>query len=253
MAAPSISEGILRRRLIGTLAALGLALAAGCLADLVVAHATEGRIRDRLPCAARVDITGFPVAPQVLQGTLRRVEVAVDGLVVRDRVLDVEASLRGVPTGGDQHVEHVTLEGTLPWSQAGDLLGGALDGASDTQLGAADGMLAADLTVSTALGEVPATVLSRIEVDGDRVVVSPAFVQLGGRRISVDLLADRGRMGELVAPREFTPALPAGLELTGASAGSTGLVLTAEGSGVDLDALRGDGGGTPACTEGGAR
>lgn len=243
----------MHRRLIGTLVALGLTVAAGCVADLVVAQAAEGRIRDRLPCAARVDIAGFPVTPQVLDGTLGRVELAIDGLYLRDRVVDVEASLRGVRTGGDERVEHVALEGTLPWSEAGDLVGGNLDGTSGAQVGAVDGMLAVDLTVPTALGDVPATVLARIDVDGDRVVVSPAFVQLGGRRISVDLLAERGRMGELLAPREFTAALPAGLELTGATATSAGLVITAEGSGVDLDALRQDDGGTPTCAEDAAR
>jgi hypothetical protein len=247
MGSSPTKEFTVRHPIVVTLGAVGaLGLVVG--ADLVVSQVAERNMSARLPCGAAVDIVGFPVTPQIVNGTLGHLSLSADQVLVRDRSVSVDASLTGVRTRDDLKAEHASIDVTVPWGETEGLVQGTA-GASITGMRAVDDLLALDFTMTTALGDVSATLLASARVESGALVVSPEFVQLGPQQISVERLADNDRLREIVAPRTIAPSLPATLALTEAKVAAEGLVVTAEASEVTLDEMRPTNGGSSRCEQ----
>ncbi|MBJ7355922.1 DUF2993 domain-containing protein [Nocardioides sp.] len=233
-----------RRGLIASIS-VAVILVAGLTADLLAENRAESRIEDRLACLdADYDIEGFPVLLQLARGTVGRLRVDVPELTVRDREVSAEVTLRDIPVDAPKTAGAMEVEATLDWDQVQDVVRAKLpERFASATVTENDGLIAIDTGVSTLLGEVPATLLAEVAVEDEQVLVRPAFVELGGRRISTDLLGRRQRFAQLLEPRSFTPRVPDGLSLTAAGVARDGLTATVSGTDVDLDALR-DGAGT---------
>ncbi|WBB76194.1 DUF2993 domain-containing protein [Micromonospora sp. WMMD1128] len=223
-----------RRRLLAGTAVLFLVVAA-VVADRVAARLVAGRLADRLACAAgvprpSVELSGFPVLPQVLGGRLDRLRVGVtDARAGGLRVARADADLRNVRSGdgpariGAAAVEVLVGYAALPTEAAGRTL----------RYRYADGLLGVETQMST----VPVTLLVRPTLTGGRLTFTPSEVEVFGIRRPAGKLLDRLGGGPDLG-RDL-PALPTGLSYRSVTATADGLLVRVDGHDLTLPAAGG--------------
>ncbi|MER5872865.1 LmeA family phospholipid-binding protein [Streptomyces sp. NPDC002044] len=245
-----------RKTLVITAACLAAAVVAATATDLVV----RGRVEERVVSAAscRLGATG-PVTAELdssfaglraLTGSVGTVRVKAEGVRRQGTEMAVEAVLEDVTRDGAG--AGGTAEATVPYSGLQDRLGG--DGAGS---GGGDGDAAAGMTVGSdgknlvlsgsagGLG-LPVTVKTTLSTTADSLTVTPATIGVFGRDIPVDRVSSlpgASAFTDRLAPRTVRlDDLPAGVELTGAHAGGSGLVLSFSLTGETLGRSGGSGG-----------
>lgn len=228
------------------LVAAALSVVSFFVVDAVATRAMEARIQDRIACAdARVDVTSWPALLGALRGQLGEVEIDIPDLEVGQRTVDAAVTLHGVSQGGGGRADRVEIAATVDWEQVGEALQAKLpDTMSEASVGASDEFMAITTELSTLLGTFAATVLTTVSTDGDELVVTPEFVDLGGQLLGVDVLAGRERFQDLLASRTYPLKLPAGLSLASARVDEDGLTVVASGTDLGVEELKGAGGGS---------
>ncbi|MCZ7437086.1 DUF2993 domain-containing protein [Micromonospora sp. WMMC241] len=224
----------IRRRLLAGTAVLFLVVAA-VVADRVTAWLVAGRLADRVACATgvsrpSVELSGFPVLPQVVGGRLDRIRVGVVGARAGGLHVDrVDAELRDVRTGdgpariGDAAVAVLVGYEALPAEAAGRAL----------RYRYAGGLLGID----TQMAAVPVTLLVRPTLDGGRLNLTPIEVEVFGVRRPAGKLLDRLGGGPDLG--RALPALPADLSYRSVAATADGLLVRVEGHDLTLPAAGG--------------
>ncbi|MFD3326928.1 LmeA family phospholipid-binding protein [Streptomyces sp. NPDC058701] len=251
-----------------------LAITAACLAaTAVAATATDLVVRDRVEervvsaASCRLHATGAVTAEldstfaglRALAGSVGTVRVKAEGVRRQGTDVNVEAVLKDVTRDGAG--AGGTAEATVPYSALRERLGGEAGGAAAGMTVGSDGR---NLVLSGSAGDLglPVTVKTTLSTTPDTLTVTPASIGVFGRDIPVDRVSSlpgASAFADRLAPRTVRlDDLPAGVALTGARAGGSGLVLsfalTGEALGrsgaTDGSGAGGGGAAGAACTTG---
>lgn len=220
----------MRRLLVAVLAVLVVLLAV----DRVSVFVAEGVIADRaqteggLPREPQVDITGFPFLTQLLAGRYDQVRLSADGSVAGElglERLDVRASGVQLPLsqllGGNVArlpVDGLTADVVVRYDELARRSG------RDLVLSAAGDQVRVSGTVKALGATVDAAAVSKVRLDGNRIVLRAQSFELGDGSADAALdvlLGDRFDFSVRVG------ALPYGLELTGLDVQRDGIHLAA--------------------------
>lgn len=223
---------------LGTVLILVLVLAAGYAADRWTAHRTEQAITDELIEAAggegvHTDIAGPLFLPQVVGGTLDRVEVRADQVQLQDlAIAEVTGTAHGVSVDQPRTAEELTVTGTLPVETLRALLDQSDQVPENLELDVADGRLVAELQVLGATLQATADPVVR---DGS-IYLEPRELTLGG--IQLDLAHLPGAVDEVIGSLAVpTGALPAGIAPAAIEVVDGGVRLTVTGTDLTLSEL----------------
>ncbi|WP_199517343.1 LmeA family phospholipid-binding protein [Nucisporomicrobium flavum] len=221
-----------RRRWIAA-AVAAAAVAVPLTADRVTEEVAEHRLAGRLPClaGAEVELGGFPVLTQLASGRLDSVRVRADDVpLTKVTVRHLDASARDVRLGDDgARIGSVTADATVPYAALPGL--GAAEGVRI--LGGDDaGRLVLEAQVPVRGITLPATVYADLALDGGRLTLTPAEVELSA--FGVRLPAGRLPAGARKARSADLPPLPAGLAYRSIRATHDGLQVSVGGDDLDL-------------------
>ena len=218
-----------------------LLVGAAVVADRVGEGIAEDRVaaqvaqRGGLAGTPEVDITGFPFLTQALGGRYEEVRIALTAEQLGQPAgTSADVSLRGVHlpladalSGSVAEVPVDRVDGTATLSYP--LLAAQLGG--DTTLAAEGSGLRMTRTVEVLGLEVPLTATGTVTLEGQEVVVDVAEAAAAGVDVP-DLVVDRA--ADLLDFRYPVPALPFGLQLTGAEPREDGVHVRVEAVGTVL-------------------
>jgi hypothetical protein len=180
----------------------------------------------RLSPVGRVSahLSGSLAGLRLLTGDVGTVRISAEDVRRDGTSLSVAAELRGVTTKG--HSSGGSATATIGYDQLAKRLGGGIAGLRPGP----DGSGGLTLTGTLAGIPLPVTVRTRITTGAQQLTVAPTGIVVFGQDFPVDRLSASPQTSALagrLAPRTVeVPQLPAGVRLTGASAGAGGLRLT---------------------------
>lgn len=190
---------------ISTLVLLVLALVGDRGAQFALERVVAGQIQDALatPSAPSVDLGGFPILPELLAGTLDRVEVDLrDADAGKVRIEHVHAVLTGVERrGGGVQVASIAGEGLVTYAAI-------TAAAKPLKVGyGGDGLVEVRAGI-TVLGEdYSASAAGRPRLDGNTLVVKP-------QRVTSSTGGDAGALAQRIPEvRIKLRDIPAGLKI----------------------------------------
>ncbi|MCV2393716.1 hypothetical protein OEB99_05290 [Actinotalea sp. M2MS4P-6] len=217
----------MRRSIVVILVVVVLALVADQATRMLLEHRVAARMADAGLEPVLVHVAGWPVAPQLLNGELD-VSVTTEvpftalpalGAAVQtdgsdatadgtgsDAAADGLSALAGIGGPGTGGVGTDTSDPLITWSGENGLL--------VAQVGADGPRLAHEVGTQDGL-----------------LVVTPVSVQLAGLQVPVEMLGERAQrlLGAALDPHRVDPTalgLPGGVDFTGASVTTTGVLLT---------------------------
>jgi hypothetical protein len=215
-----------RRSAVVTVIGLTAVFGAAAATNLIVEHKVRQRAVETARC--HLDATkitaelGDPLAGlRALTGSVGAVHITAEGVRRQGTELTVDAHLHDVSTSG-----HMS-GGTATATAAYDELGASIPGAVSGMKAGTDGT---HLTLTgSAGGGIPVTVVTDLSTTSGSLTITPASVSVLGQRMPVEELSSlpgASRFADDLSPRTITiDKLSDGAELTGAHAGSDGLVL----------------------------
>lgn len=238
-----------RRRWVAVAVAGVLLLAVPVAAEVATRSVAEGRVRAEVDhvlgshgCSndgVEASI-GAPASWQLVRGTLEQVDVAIDGLGLRDMTPDVRVTMSDLDVRG-RTADRVDAAAVVGWADLTRQLRATSPAAADVDarfVGMRDGRAAIAAEVPTALGTVALEALVDLQADGGELTGEVGDVSIDGITIPADLvtLMAPDEVQELMSVRQSVP-MPDGFELTSAEVGSDGVTVNARGSRVDLEGL----------------
>lgn len=217
---------------------LVLLIALGYAADRFTAQRTAQQITDELTAEAagqgvRTEIGGALFFPQVISGSLDRVDVQADQVHLQDLVItDVSGTAHGVSVDEPRTAERLTVTGTLPLATLQSLLGRSDLVPDGLSLDVADGRLVAELSI---LGAPLQASLDPV-VRGGAIYLEPRGLTLAGVQLDLTHLPSGVDevIGSLAVP---TGALPESLTPAAITVVDGGIRLTLTGADVALAEL----------------
>jgi hypothetical protein len=227
-----------RRILITVVIIIGLLIAADRITEAIASNvvATQVQRSQHLATKPTVSFGGFPFLTQAISGHYSRIDVTIKNLHPDgQRIAQVNAQLHGVriPLGdalsGNVHeipVNSVTASGRLDYAD----LTRTVQGVTLTVSPAPNDEVRVSGQLNEFGFEVPATALCSVHAKGNQITVGVRSVEVAGIALNPGLTAtvtDTFGFSRNVS-------LPFGLNLTGAHTKSSGLVVTAAGSGLVL-------------------
>lgn len=220
--------------MVGGIVVVVVLVGGALVADRVTHSTAERRVAEAIEQnldvvgTPTVDIGGFPFLTQLLAGSVDEVSGAVDGVTLEGiDATDVTIDAHDVTTSEPYTLGTATIAATLPTASIEQIV------ADRSQL---DVAVAVDGDALTASGSVlgldlAANLVPR--VDGGRLLVSVANVQIAGLTVSVDDLP--GAIGDRLTDIEIpVSGLPEGLVLSDATVVADGVRITADGTDVVL-------------------
>ncbi|MET7830444.1 LmeA family phospholipid-binding protein [Streptomyces sp. NPDC005386] len=249
-----------RRRVVITAICLTAAVAGAVTTDLVVEHTVRGRVAETAACrlgatrGVQVDLDDTLAGLKALTGTVGTVHVGAEGVRRQGTDMDVDVYLRDVSTGGSS--AGGTATATIAY--------GSLDETADVKSAAgAEGLKTGTdgthLTLSGTAGGtgMPVTVVTKLTTTTHSLTIAPATVQILGRDVPVSALSalpGADEFADKLKPRTIDiEKLPRGATLTGAHAGSDGLVLDFTVAPGGVGGQAGTASGASGCASGGGR
>lgn len=218
-----------------------LIIAADVAARAITKNVVEGRLRAALVLPSRtpieVEVGGFSVLAQLVQGRLDRLEIAVPGVTVDGLTGDARVRAEGFPFDQEETVTDVLIEFRMNAEQL-RVLSANLSGLpiSSVEIADTDIRIVAEFE---ALGlAVPIGVGIEPRADSGRLTFTPTSVSVAGASISANELRQLfGAPGVLaLRTQSFCIAqnLPVSLELTSARIDADELVMIVAGGGVPV-------------------
>ncbi|HVE73936.1 MAG TPA: DUF2993 domain-containing protein [Mycobacteriales bacterium] len=207
---------------------VGVAVVLLVAADRAAAAAAEAALAAEIRTSAgaqwaSADIAGFPFLAQALRGRYREVAVTARGVAsgptrvesLQVRLEDVRVPLSEALSGSVRAVPVSGVRGSA-----------VLDYASLSRKGVAvsgrDGLLRVSGTISVLGQRLPASVVSKVRLEGGQVVAVPVRYEVSGRPAAPGVVAF---VREQLAFRRQLPELPFGLRVTGVSVAAEGVAV----------------------------
>ncbi|MET9610643.1 LmeA family phospholipid-binding protein [Streptomyces sp. NPDC006512] len=221
-----------RKTLIVTAAVCLVTTAAAGTVNFVALRKAEERVVDAATCrlgpagAVSADLDGPLAGLRALTGDVATVRLRAEGVRRQGTDMDVDAVLKDVSRDG---VKAGTGTATVGYPALNRRADEAADGAASGLVLGTDGK---DLTLTGNAGDtgLPVTVRTTLSTTADSVTVTPAALRIFGRDVPVDRLASLpfgSGIADKLKPRTIGLGdLPDGVELTGARATGSGLVLS---------------------------
>lgn len=213
--------------LVAVLVLLGLLIAGDRVAEQVAEHLLAGRLEGELSVRPSVEVGGFPFLTQAVRGRYDEVHVSaaeVDRGRVTLKHLEVTLANARVPLSDLVHgsvsavpVDRLTASALLPYDALAAAAGRGLTLGPDPEGVRVSG------TVRVLGEDVKASAVSKVQLEGDTVVLRARRVEVGGAQAGGAVAkALAGRL-DLRVP---LPALPYGIELSTVQAGPQGVTVS---------------------------
>jgi hypothetical protein len=213
---------------------VGLLVVLLIAADRAAAWLAADVVADRLACTAgltsrpSVRFGGGPFLPQAADGRFTDVDVSAHDVRRRDiTIATVHAHLRGVslPVRNRVDAAQVRIDLTVGYAALPAEVGGW-----HVSYRAANGMLAADTTLTVAGRQIPVTVLLEPTLNETTMTIEPRGVELFGMRRPLGALPPGSVIGSGFS--RTLPALPTGLRYQSLTVTDNGLRLTVGGDNI---------------------
>lgn len=222
------------RRLLIILGIVVLVLvAADRIVKVIAEREAEQRIQETYGLVERPNVTvrGFPFLTQVIRRELRRVDLAVDNLVVgAAESLDVDVTARGVKllSGYEGRAETVAGSLVLPYDDIERLAMAAGTAPLDVGYGGEPGLVEIRASVDLPTGPIEVVAFSEVQLDGAELTVRLARLEVDGAPAPA---AVRDILGDQLDFAITLPDVPGASDVTidSVQAGPDGVVVTMSG------------------------